>query len=285
MVDASTSVINFGDLSKPATVLIEKVSDAVGGIFLPYQIERVAKAQAKAEKIRAVSSLKITMLQKRAFRRLLQEESDKQRNIESITQKALPELTQTSNPKDIERDWLINFFDKARMISDSDMQELWSKILAGEANTPGTFSKRTINMIASLDKRDATLFNSLSNFVWNLGETTDAIIFDAKAKIYNDDGIDFEALTHLDSIGLISFEPLTGYIIGDLPQNIRIFYKGRSLSIAFPKKEKNELNVGKVLLTSVGRDLIRICDTKTIEGFMEYVIGQWNHDGNIINPL
>ena len=32
----------LGDLSKPATVLIEKVSDAVGGLFRPHQIVRVA---------------------------------------------------------------------------------------------------------------------------------------------------------------------------------------------------------------------------------------------------
>ncbi len=28
----------LGDLTKPATVLIEKISDAVGGVFKPYQI-------------------------------------------------------------------------------------------------------------------------------------------------------------------------------------------------------------------------------------------------------
>ncbi len=112
MTDTNTSLINMGDFSKPATVLIEKISDAVGGIFLPQQIERVAKAEAKAKKIFAISNIEITKLQNRALNRLLQEESDKQKNIEDITQKALPQLIQASNPKDIERDWLVNFFDK-----------------------------------------------------------------------------------------------------------------------------------------------------------------------------
>ena len=31
-----SSLINLGELSKPATVLIEKISDAVGGVFKPY---------------------------------------------------------------------------------------------------------------------------------------------------------------------------------------------------------------------------------------------------------
>jgi len=43
----------LGDLTKPATVLIEKISDAVGGIFKPHQLVRVAKAEAEVERIRA----------------------------------------------------------------------------------------------------------------------------------------------------------------------------------------------------------------------------------------
>jgi len=39
---------NLGELTKPASVLIEKISDAVGGVFKPYQIVRVAKAEAEA---------------------------------------------------------------------------------------------------------------------------------------------------------------------------------------------------------------------------------------------
>ena len=42
-------LINLGDLSKPATVLIERVSDAVGGIAKPWQIKRIAKAETKAD--------------------------------------------------------------------------------------------------------------------------------------------------------------------------------------------------------------------------------------------
>jgi hypothetical protein len=37
------SLINLGEISKPATVLIEKIADAIGGVFKPYQIRRVAQ--------------------------------------------------------------------------------------------------------------------------------------------------------------------------------------------------------------------------------------------------
>lgn len=56
--DKSTSLVNLGDLSKPANTLIEKVSSAIGGIFEPWQIKRVAKAEAEAGLIKQRQKLK-----------------------------------------------------------------------------------------------------------------------------------------------------------------------------------------------------------------------------------
>jgi hypothetical protein len=36
--ETNNSLINLGDIAKPADTLIKKVSKAVGGIFEPYQI-------------------------------------------------------------------------------------------------------------------------------------------------------------------------------------------------------------------------------------------------------
>src|SRR5438105_8674678 len=134
-----SSLINLGDLSKPATVLVEKISDAVGGIFKPYQIVRVAKAEAQADRVRAESQIETSDLQRRAFHRFLNEEEKKQRNIEDITQKALPLLEENSRPNEVEDDWITNFFDRCRLISDEEMKGLWSRVLAGEANSPGKY--------------------------------------------------------------------------------------------------------------------------------------------------
>jgi hypothetical protein len=129
-------LVKLGDLTKPATVLIEKISDAVGGIFKPYQIVRVAKAEAEAERIRAESHIQVTDLHRRAMHRFLEEEAKRQSNIEHVTQKALLQLKEDSSPQNVEDDWITNFFDKCRIVSDDDMQKLWSRVLAGEANSP-----------------------------------------------------------------------------------------------------------------------------------------------------
>lgn len=52
MTGTNNSIVNLGEISKPATVLIEKISDAVGGVFKPYQIRRVAEAELRLKRLR-----------------------------------------------------------------------------------------------------------------------------------------------------------------------------------------------------------------------------------------
>ena len=160
----SGGLMNFGEISKPATVLIEKISDAIGGIFRPYQIRRVAQAEAEADRIQAISQIEITELQRRATQRFFAEEAKKQANIESITEKAIPEVEPNADPSKVDDDWITHFFDSCRLVSDSDMQKLWASLLADEANVPGTHSKRTVTVLSSLDKSDALLFQKLCSF-------------------------------------------------------------------------------------------------------------------------
>lgn len=280
-----TSLVNIGELSKPATVLIEKVSDAVGGIFKPWQIRRVAEAEAEAERIKAVSQIEITELHQRALHRFIVEEAKKQNNIESITAKALPQVEENAEPQNMEDDWITNFFDKCRLISDEEMQVLWSKVLAGQANTPGTYSKRTVNFLSSLDKSDAILFRSLCSFGWFLGNVV-PLIYEVNAPIYNKRGINFNSLKHLDEIGLLSFEHLSGYQRISLPKNTIVSYYGTPINIEFKNENDNSLDIGKVLLSKIGQELAPICDPGAIPEFFDYVLKKWVHRGlGISSPI
>jgi hypothetical protein len=79
MTIAEGPLSNLGDLTKPATILIEKISEAVGGIFKPYQMVRVAKAEAEVGRIQAGAQIEISDLHRRAIHRFLEEEAKKQR--------------------------------------------------------------------------------------------------------------------------------------------------------------------------------------------------------------
>ncbi|MDG6027482.1 MAG: DUF2806 domain-containing protein [Candidatus Brocadia sp.] len=276
-------IAKLGELTKPASVLIEKISDAVGGIFKPYQIVRVAKAEAEASRIQTESQIQVTDLHRRAMHRFLEEEAKKQSNIESITQNALPLLEDKSAPADVADDWITNFFDKSRIVSDKEMQGLWSRVLAGEANAPGAFAKRTVNLLADLDKEDAILFMKLCGFGWMIGNVC-PLIFDVQASVYNYHGLNFNALSHLESLGLVQFNSLSGFRRLGIPKVVTVHYYGRPVTLTFPTETENDLDLGHVLLTRAGQQLAPVCAPTPVEGFFEYVKNRWMGQSLIPKP-
>ena len=270
-------LINVGDLTKPADTLIKKISNAVGVLFEPSQIKRVATAKAEAAKTEAKSEIEITELHRRAARRWIEEEAQQQQNMEDVTAKALPHLNEKAKPESIENDWIVNFFDKSRIVSDDEMQRLWARLLAGEANAPGTYSKRTVNFISDLDKADANLFTQFCGFVAQMIGSSEPLplVFDEGAKIYKKQGIDFMSLQHLDSIGLIKFAPSMGFNLEDLQKGVVFIYGGRPLGLVMEKNTNNTLRIGRTLLTRTGKELFPICGSKPVEGFWEYVKDHW----------
>jgi hypothetical protein len=277
----NTSLVNLGnigELTKPATVLIERGCDAVGGLLKPWQIRRVTKAGAEAEaeaaKLRLLSQIELTEISQRALHRFAMEETIKQANMESILSKAIVLLDEDAKPQDIENDWIANFFDKCRLISDNEMQELWAKILAGEANSPGGYAKRTVNTLSSLDKSDANLFESLCGFCCFAGDVI-PLIYEPNASIYTDHGVSFNSLIHLDTIGLIKFDAAGAFRRTGLPKNIRISYFGTLIELEFDKEMDNELHSGKVLLSQIGQQLARVSGAQPVPEFMEYLAQTW----------
>ncbi|MBD0410198.1 DUF2806 domain-containing protein [Pseudoalteromonas distincta] len=279
------SLINFGDLSKPATVLIEKVSNAVGVLYEPRRIKKKAEAEVEADKIKALASIELNEIQQRAIDRMVQQEGRKQENIESITAQAAASLDETADVQNLEEDWVAHFFKNCETVSDSEMQSLWSRLLSGEATRPGTFSKRTVDFVASMDKKDAEIFTKFCQFSWFLDDVM-PIIMEPEDEIYTREGINFSVLKHLDAIGLVSFESTSGYRRMGFGKKAQIFYFGRPTIIEFPKDKDNDLNIGTVLLTRAGQELASICGAQKNQSFYEYMIKKWFQSGLIVHsPL
>ena len=282
----SNSIVNLGDLTKPIDTLIKKISTATGVLYEPTRIRRKAKAEsdaaiisAKVEAagniIKGESEIEITDLHRRAAQRWIGEETKRQKNMEEIIAQAVPDLNEKAKPDAMEDDWLANFFDKCRIASVSEMQSLWSRVLAGEANAPGTYSKRTVNFISELDKSEAELFTKLCGFGWMISDVI-PLVFDYQAEIYNEHGINFITLSHLESIGLVQFSGITGFNRRNLPKEIVVHYYGKPLRLQMPKDADNTLSIGKTLLTKIGQELAPICGSKPVDGFYEYVKSQWS---------
>lgn len=259
------------DLTKPITTLIEKLADATGVYFEPKRIERKAKADAKAVIIKKRAEMKANDIETRANARLHAEEVIKQKNIESIIQKALPGVNKNANPADIDDDWLVNFFEKAKLTSDDQVQEIWARILSGEANKPQSYSRRTINLLAEMSKADAMQFTKLAAFSCNIGGWV-PLVFSTDDDIYTENGVDFDSLTHLDSLGLIKFEPLGGYQKASKTKggNLLLIYKNDLYNLQFSEGNDVAVRTGVALYTQQGLELLKVTSSDAIVGFEKY---------------
>ena len=274
----NNSLISTEGLTRPATVLIEKISEAVGALYEPRQIRQVAQAKADAAMTLAKGEMEINEVKRRALQRFVDEETKKQLNMESIVEKAIPDIHESAPTEDVEGDWITNFFDKCRSVSDHEMQLLWSRILSGEANAPGSFSRKTVNLVADLDKASAKLFHTLCSFGWQVNDTFTPLILDFDELIYNQQGVEFFLLGELDAIGLIRIGGSEGYMLYELPKRITASYQDRFVQLTLPKHTGNNLSVGHVILTPSGSQLSRIVKPDPVEGLFEFTYDKWAGD-------
>jgi len=249
--------MDIPDISKPATLLIEKVANSIGVLYEPTRIVKKAKAEAIAHKILKLSEIEIDEIDQRSISRLLIEERYKQVNIENVIKQALPLLMPNANPEKISNDWLINFFDKVKTISDEYLQNIWSSLLANQANYPGLYSKKTISIVSEMDKKNAIDFQNLCKFVFNVNDENIVLIYNHEDEIYKKNDIKFYELTIFETLGLVKFDVLD-YLITGLDVTTNLIYGNKKYSL-LSVKQKKSISTGKVLFTPYGKELAGLC--------------------------
>ena len=267
MIDPGSFLAVAGPVSDLGKALIEKVAEAIGGILKPWQTKRVmvgeAEGEAEANLIRAQSRLEISDLEMRGVRRQIREGGQHQENMEGVLQKAVPLLTVDAKPETMARDWIIHAFDRLRLVSDDEMQSLWASIIAGEANAPGSFSKKTLDLVASLEKVDAEQFTKLCSCLWYTRVPT-LMVFDVPEEVLKDYGITFDSVSHLEYLGILHTAMVESYSAGSNSKEIPLTYYGRFLDIKMPP-HLGCLPYGNLLLTQAGRQLAKICGSAPVE--------------------
>ena len=283
--------------AKAATAFVDKVQSALGLPKDPQRMKDVAAAKAETllihshakgeealiyeankhkKKVRKLENrTELMELKKRTKNRVLATEVRNQENLESIASRSIPLLNNNANPEEMDDDWIVNILDKSKIFSDELMQELFARILAGEANSPGSFSKKSVNLLAELEKRDAIFFKSLCRFSWKIGDRLFPLVFEDEHKIYNKNGVDFETLKHLDSLGLIQHTETQFRLIKLLTKNITIYYHDSILVLKAPDNSDCDLFIGLVMLTKTGLEICQLFENEPVEGFFEYVKKQW----------
>ena len=234
----------------------------------------MAQAKADVAITQAQTEIEVTEIQRKAAARFVEEETRHQTNMENIVAKAIAQIGPNAQAENMDDDWIENFFDKCRNFSDEQMQTIWSRILAGEANAPGSFSRKTVNVLVDFDKDSAEMFVILCRFGWVIGGSLEPIVFDTGSNIYGSNGLTFEVLGHLESLGLVQLASL-GIRKTNLPKTLNVTYHDRHESIELPQLSENTLPIGIAAYTLAGRQLASIVSSNPVPGFYEFVYDSW----------
>lgn len=179
------NLINLKDVSKPVEALIDALSRGIGVLYEPTRIRRLAKAkademvifaEAEQKKIeifsavqnsvgKAILSNQLTEI----VSRIVSKEVQRQENIDAVVQVALADLDKGKEIPEArpDTDWLTRFFDIAESVSNDELRNTWGKILSQEILSPGSCSLRTLSTISNLSKKEAELFSSLGNYIFD----------------------------------------------------------------------------------------------------------------------
>lgn len=264
------SLISFDGISDVGNNLINKVAGAVGWMVN----HSTPKREALSTYIEGVKAMDISPLEKAAFISDATRIIKAYKNQNDIIQQAVQYLKPSAQAEKMSDDWIAQFMDKAGRVYDADFQIIWGKILAEEANEPGSIPKAVLYILEQMDKDRAEIFSIVCAFSVCL--STDAgeeyypiIPFRQYKSFFEDNGLTYDGLVDLKAIGLIEMDfPMIGnnaFIAGGLVNPV-VRYFGHTYRFA---DGTESVPVGNVIFTRVGHALCRAVGQQEQESFFE----------------
>jgi hypothetical protein len=280
------SLINLDKLSEPLTKLVEVTSAGIGTLYKPFGTVRQAKADAKAKAIAVNADLEILDIKQRAELRIEHRETLRQENIEKVVSIAANEMSDKVSNEPVDLDWSLQFFDAAQDVCDEDMQSLWARILAGEVSDPGSYSKRTLQFLKTLDKFEAEKFVVFCSFALQF-ENHWYVIFEDKVtkEIMEEKLGENDLFSHFASIGLISDQSLGDCESWD--KNSLSYFK-TVYNVTSTKEEDTgrikslNIPIGHRVFTQIGQQLYAMANATKIDDYPEMLSAYLNEKYNII---
>ena len=97
--------------------------------------------------------------------RIEYQERKRQANISSVAREAARELGEKEVPQhEPDHDWVARFFSDVQDVSSEEMRRIWAQVLAGEVETPGATSVRTLATLRNLSASEAKAFSQFARY-------------------------------------------------------------------------------------------------------------------------
>ena len=153
-----------------------------------------------------------------------------------------------------DHDWTARFFDCVKDVSDEEMQNLWAKVLAGEVESAGRTSLRTLETLRNMTKRDAEMFKRICDFV--LGN--DFLFYD-RERVRQYRSLSYDTMLHIQDCGLVNVGPnLVRQVKWTGSKEEAFKYGNNAIIITGGPKSKDVLQIPEIMLTGAGRELFGI---------------------------
>lgn len=280
--EKSMSLINFDGLGQVACSLIDKISSAVGWIATHDTPNRIAVKQYIAD----IQNSDLDPLVKAAKISRAKRDIKEYCNQSKIISDALPQLKATAVPNKIDDDWLASFMDKARLVNSESLQAIWSRILAQECNESQSIPKHLLDILSYISPAQAYKFNLLCQFSvqfisGELKSHITPIIFSFNSSatdIYSRSGLLYFDLQDLESIGLVQYSSSHHVMEFAKVSNPNIVIGEKCYSIHH-RDSCHSLDLGRVILTTVGNALSTIIECEPSDEFRQSCIQYWRNQG------
>ncbi len=164
-------------------------------------------------------------------------------NLGNSLLKAAPQIFSENNEALKSNDVFWGLWEHSKEISNQEMQDLIAKIVAGEYNSPGTYSMSTLQILKMLGKNELELFEKIGGLLINEFQLPQ-ILFTGQDNVKNlmrGLGIDFGQLQTLQSLGLILPNDMRNNVSNPLKRKMLIQYFDKN--IIFASENKNFVDV------------------------------------------
>lgn len=282
-------------ISEASQEIIKAIRAALGGIFEPWQMRRIAKAEAETQIIKAETEKKIetikgeiannrliqkteakvisdllksdtdfvSNLQSRAAQRFLHNVMREQDNIESVASSAIFQLEEQNLGNDkkghIDEDWIYKFINCAKEISNTEVRSIWSRILAEQAKGDIEFSMHTLDVLRKMNRQEIIQFADYCRYFNFFGLI---LVYESHLgfnfRLMEQQFLDmFYGFQKLRDIGLLYNARIGVSVNRDAPENYFSFGQRRLRLVA---TEDIVVEPNQYLLTSSGIELSKLVD-------------------------
>src|SRR3990167_9634683 len=125
-------------------------------------------------------------------------------NLGNVLKKSASLITNPESKVENDNDVFWGLAEHSKEISNEQMQDLISKIIAGEYNKPGAYSMNTLQRLKSLGEKELRLFEQVCGLLLNGGQLPKKLFTgdDNVKELMKELGLDFGNLQTLQSLGL-----------------------------------------------------------------------------------